>query len=383
MTLRDKRDKEVREALEIETRPLFPAIYEGFIEADALAQGEDAILRVLRNAIYQYFQNRNLQTLKEEAAYALESGLGLAHSGTIEERRAALIEAINKRFVMNEATLAERIERMANGEDVRFRIDPQALTLEIWTQGGENDGEFVAYDITQALMPIIPQNLQLCAEIYTDAAEIEERETLGAVCAIACSIETETIENTPCNETGVFVIWLESYGSVKMHVIKAIKDFLGIGLADAKTLAEAAPTEIARYDNRADAETALNTLLSTNNSGTLLRDTDAEIYIKFESGTGNNDPQEEENALYDVWIENVDTSNNVVVALRTVFSGLTAARANTIINNAPVPLSRYNSYLNQQGGPFAQTEATALKDRLQAYIPQGDGSLFGIRQVEE
>ena len=279
MTLKDDRDKEVRDALDIETRPLFPAIYEGFIEADALAQGEDAILRVLRNAIYRYFQNRNLQTLNEEAAYALESGLGLAHSGTIEERRETLIEAVNKRFVFNEAALAARIEQMVHGEDVRFRIDPKAQTLEIWTEGGEQDGAFVAYDISQALKPIIPQNLQLCAELHAEHVAIEEHMTCGAVCAIACSIETETVDNDPSQYEGIKILWLETCGTVKVHVVQAIRALLGIGLIESKNIADAAPTEIARYESRAEAENALETMLSYERSGIALRDTDAVLYI--------------------------------------------------------------------------------------------------------
>lgn len=279
MTLKDSRDKEVREALDIGTRPLFPGIYEGFIEVDALAQGENAILGVLRNAVYRYFQNRNLQTLNKEAAEALESGLGLAHSGTIEQRRVALYEAINKRFFLNDAELEARIERLADGEDVRFRGDPQALTLEIWKDGGEDGSEFIAYDIAEALKPIIPQNLQLVAEMYADELDIDERMTMGTVCAIATSIETETVNNDPSQYEAVYIIWLESCGTVKIHVIKAIKELLGTGLVEAKNIADATPTEITRYDNRPEAERALATMLNIENSGVTLAETDAILYI--------------------------------------------------------------------------------------------------------
>lgn len=282
MKLKHDRNKEVKDALDLETRPLFPAIYEGCIEADALAQGEDEILRVLRNAVYRYFQNRNLQTLNEEAAYALESGLGLAHSGTIEERRAVIIEAVNKRFVFNDAELAARIKQMAHGEDVRFRVDQKALTLEIWTEGRENDGEFVAYDITQALKPVIPQNIQLYAELYAEPAAIDEHMTVGTVCAIATSIETETVNNDPSQYEGVFLIWLESNGKAKSNVIKALRKALGLGLKEAKEKAEAAPTEIARYKNRLDAESVFEIMQNTKYDGKALRDTDAVIYIMEE-----------------------------------------------------------------------------------------------------
>lgn len=88
---------------------------------------------------------------------------------------------------------------------------------------------------------------------------------------------------------------------------------------------------------------------------------------------------EPEPQMYDVWIETVDVANNVVIALRSVFTGLTAARANTIVNNAPTYLSRYNSYLNNQGGPYTQADAITMRDQLQSKIPSGDTSTFGIR----
>ncbi len=93
------------------------------------------------------------------------------------------------------------------------------------------------------------------------------------------------------------------------------------------------------------------------------------------------EPADHPDVQYDVWIETVDNSNYVAIALRSVFSGLTAARANTIVNNAPVPLSRYNNYLSDRGGPYTQADAITMRDRLQSYIPAGDGSSFGIRPV--
>ena len=195
MTLKDSRDKEVRDALDIETRPLFPGIYEGFIEADALAQGEDAILGVLRNAIYRYFQNRNLQTLNEEAAEALENGLDIAHTGTIEERRATLIEVINRRFVLNDAEIAARIEQMAKAEGVtvHYEIDPIALNMRIWREGENENGSFIAYDIANPIRPTIPQNIQLISEATITNA-IHERETLANTAAFSTSVSIERAE---------------------------------------------------------------------------------------------------------------------------------------------------------------------------------------------
>lgn len=160
MTVAERIDKEVRDALDIETRPLFPSAYNGCIEADALAQGEDTILRILGSAIYRYFQNRNLQTMNEETVQIFENGFGIQGTGTLEERRAAVIGIIRSRFVFNDAAMAAMIETLAGVEPVKFSIDPQSLVLRIWRDGGEDGGQFVAYDIAQALAPVIPLNIK-------------------------------------------------------------------------------------------------------------------------------------------------------------------------------------------------------------------------------
>lgn len=250
MTLKDDRDKEVRDALDIETRPLFPAIYEGFIEADALAQGEDAILSVLRNAVYRYFQNRNLQTLNEEAAYALESGLGLDHSGTIEERRETLIEAVNKRFVFNDKALAEKIEQLSEGKPIRFSIDAQKLILKIWNDDIEENGEFTAYDISQNLKPIIPQNIQMVAE---DKAQIETNlnQVIGSTASMAIHI-------TPIQS----MRWALMLMSVenKNNMIAVLKDFYGLGLTETKAIVDNTPAELNLFATRQEAEDEISSI---------------------------------------------------------------------------------------------------------------------------
>ncbi len=187
MTIRETIDKEVREALEVNSRPLFPQIYEGYIEADALAQGEDAILRIFAKVIYEYFQNRNLQTMGEAVIKSFEQKLEMNTSGTIDERRAAIIEAINKRFILNEKELAAKIEQHANGKPIRFSIITPLLILRIWNDQTEENGEFKAYDILQNLKPIIPQNLQQIAENKT-LREINSNQSIGITTSIATAV---------------------------------------------------------------------------------------------------------------------------------------------------------------------------------------------------
>lgn len=155
-------ERALLEALDEETRPLFPAIYEEFMEADALAQGEDALGGVIKEIISRYWQDRNLQTLTGKAAGQFEEKLGLSHSGTIEERRAAIIQAINRRFVMNDAELLEIIQALPGGSTNDFEVDARALVLQL-EKKTNTEGEHEAEELKEALetaQPLIPMNLE-------------------------------------------------------------------------------------------------------------------------------------------------------------------------------------------------------------------------------
>lgn len=253
---------------------LIPQFYGNTLEATRIQQVHDAIIEPFVLAIMRLFRNAYIQTMDADALSELETKLNINPSGTIEQRRQIVIDTLcDAVSAFNDAELAARIERLSHGEDVRFRIDPQALTLEIWTDGGEQDGEFVAYDITQSLKPIIPQNLQLRAEMYAEEVAIDEHMTVGAVCAIAASIETETVNNDPSQYSSVYIVWLESAGSQKVNMVKAVKAVLGLGLKESKDLVDKAPVELTRYGNRTDAESTISALYAASNIS------DAIIYI--------------------------------------------------------------------------------------------------------
>lgn len=269
MSLKDTRDEEVRAALDIETRSLFPRFYEGYIEVDELAKGEDVILRILANTIYQYFQNRNLQTMQENTIEAYEQKLDIEPKGTIEDRRATIFEAINKRFVFNDKTLAEKIEQWSEGKPIRFSIDTQKLILKIWNDDIEENGEFTAYDISQNLKPIIPQNIQMVAE---DKAAIETNlnQIIGSTASMAIHI-------TPIQS----MRWALMLMSVenKIDMMAVLKDFYGLGLTETKAIVDNTPAELNLFATRAEAEDELSSLLAK--SKELGKDMNATFHIQI------------------------------------------------------------------------------------------------------
>ena len=57
-----------------------------------------------------------------------------------------------------------------------------------------------------------------------------------------------------------FDVELTSYGAAKIKVIKAVRELTGLGLKEAKTLVEAAPTKVKEGVSKDDAEAAKEVL---------------------------------------------------------------------------------------------------------------------------
>ena len=149
--------------LQNDTDDIFPRIYDGFIEKEALAQGENSILDILSNAIFRIFKNRNLTTMEEEMIEQWEQGLGITPTAgqTLDDRRNAVLAVFRKVFVFNDKALGEKIDELAAGDVVYFHVNPQALTLEVW--GDAQQGQPISISIIDGLRSIVPQNLQLWA----------------------------------------------------------------------------------------------------------------------------------------------------------------------------------------------------------------------------
>ena len=183
MTIQEKMEREVNSSIDVETRTLFPSLYDGFRETDALAQGENAILHVLKNIIYRYFKDRNMQTMTENAVAVFEERLGLSQTGTVQERRQRVIDSINTRFINNDLTIEERAREAAGNRAILVNTDCRTLIADITTQNSEDatfDELIAAHRGIQAEMP---QNILIRA-----IAKIRMHKTLVAYAAARTAV---------------------------------------------------------------------------------------------------------------------------------------------------------------------------------------------------
>ncbi len=360
----DEIDRFLQRLQKLTTATYFPAIYEGFVEADALIQSEDSLLGLMRDYAQQLWQNRNLLSMTEEKVALFEEMLHLTPnvSQSLDDRRQAVADAVNERFVLNDAKLHEICQALAPGFTAYERTDPQALTLGIFTEEDAEDGTLPAVGIVDGIRPTVPQNLALYAGVDTsfDRPLVVNHAHFSALWAGLGVVEWHEPPEPPeppvtgnaiCGSIGA-----DYSESVLGEVSERIER---CGIAFTGLLRENVIPESGRMERGGIGFTGLLRENFIPESGVV------EEYVAP--------------SMYDVWIESVDSANNVVVALRSVFTGLTAARATTIVNNAPTYLSRYNSYLNNRGGPYTQADAVTMRDNLQSRIPAGDTSTFGIR----
>lgn len=165
----DEIDRFLQRLQKLTTAACFPAIYDGFVEADALVQGEDALLGLLRDYAQQLWQNRILLSMTEEKVALFEEMLHLTPgaSQSLDDRRQTVTDAVNERFVLNDAKLHETCQVLAPGFTVYERTDPQELTLGVFTEEDDAQGHLPAVGIVDEIRPTVPQNLALYAGVET------------------------------------------------------------------------------------------------------------------------------------------------------------------------------------------------------------------------
>lgn len=86
----------------------------------------------------------------------------------------------------------------------------------------------------------------------------EEKFNVSAAAAVAVAgpaAEAEVVE-----EQTEFDVFMTSFGPNKVSVIKAVRSATGLGLKEAKTLVEAAPTAVKESISKADADELKKTL---------------------------------------------------------------------------------------------------------------------------
>ena len=233
MTIRENVDKKVSDALDVETRELFPKIYNGFTEADALAQAEDALLTVISKVIYKYFQNRNLQTMNEEVVTAFEDGLGLPSAGSLDARRTAVISRINARFINNDQTIESRAKEAANNNTIKVNADSQALTAEVTTATNSSTATFEELiTALKAIRGLIPQNLEAYAA--DRSAKAKTWQAYGAA-RTTVSINAGRVE--PLWGVCVFYDYdMSTNSGNRVQYVKIMKEVLGYSLGEAKAI---------------------------------------------------------------------------------------------------------------------------------------------------
>lgn len=345
------------------TWDLFPEIYDGFLEADELSKAEDRMLQFVASAVLTCTNDKLISTASVDRIAEYESALGVSGSGlSLDARRQQVIDYINRSRTINESTLHALCQSLALDCTVYERTDSQALTLGVFTEEDAEDGALPAVGIVGEIRPTVPQNLALYAGVETsfDRPLVVNHAHFSALWAGLGVVEWHEPPEPPeppvtgnaiCGSMGA-----DYSESVLGEVSERIER---CGIAFTGLLRENVIPESGRMERGGIGFTGLLRENFIPESGVV------EEYVAP--------------SMYDVWIESVDSANNVVVALRSVFTGLTAARATTIVNNAPTYLSRYNSYLNNRGGPYTQADAVTMRDNLQSRIPAGDTSTFGIR----
>ena len=150
------------------TWDLFPAIYDGFLEANELSLAEDRMLQLVASAVQTATNDKIISTASAEKVAEYEDVFGLSAAGlTLDERRQQVIDYINRSRVINEETLHDLCQSLAPGYTVYEKTDPQALTLGIFTEEDDAQGHLPAVGIVDEIRPTVPQNLALYAGVET------------------------------------------------------------------------------------------------------------------------------------------------------------------------------------------------------------------------
>ena len=149
---------------------LIPQFYGENREAVRIQQVNDNIIEPFAAAIMRLNRNAYIQTMDSDALSDMELGLGIVPSGTLEQRRQAVIDALCDMLVVNDDYAVE-VARAASGEDdMSVDTDPVNLTSGVHRSTNTDDGNEVSqiFEAISVLKPIVPQNLELYAQINTE-----------------------------------------------------------------------------------------------------------------------------------------------------------------------------------------------------------------------
>ena len=148
----------------------FPAVYDGFLEADELSLAEDKMLQLVASAVLTATDDKLISTASSDKVSEYEEQLGLsAGSMTLEQRRHQVIDFINRSRVINAEDLRAIVRTLDGGETNDIEVNSRRLLLRI-KKVANTESEDDMSDLVNAwhvVQPVIPQNLNV--ELRTTA----------------------------------------------------------------------------------------------------------------------------------------------------------------------------------------------------------------------
>jgi len=148
------------------TRAVFPKIYDGFVEIDELAKGEDALLNVLKTLVLTALNDKVISTASAEKISEYEEHLYLSATGlTLDQRRQQVLDYLNRSRVFNKEALQALIDELAGSETATFTIDPIGLILGLNVVNDGDHGALLGVTIANAIRPRVPQNLDMFVRV--------------------------------------------------------------------------------------------------------------------------------------------------------------------------------------------------------------------------
>ncbi len=164
----DERKKTLYYLSQLNTREIFPKLYDGFKEIDELAKGEEELISVARDCVKLVASDKYITEVNATKIAEFESELGLSPTGlSIDERREQLAEFLGRDRVINDAAVHEKAKRESGIDDIKVDTDCTALTMVISSPENsedEDEGQKVI-DAASAMLPYAPQNLSISAAV--------------------------------------------------------------------------------------------------------------------------------------------------------------------------------------------------------------------------
>jgi len=221
---------------------------------------------------------------------------------------------------------------------------------------------------------------------YDDATTaISQLEDAGATVtmtsegAVSSSSESSSVVS---DDGSLYTVTLDSIGGAKLNVVKAVKEITGLGLAEAKSLVDSAPSTILEDASYDEAITAISQLEDAGATASMVSDGTA-------SSSSESSVSSDDGSLYTVTIDSIGGSKlNVVKAVKEI-TGLGLVESKYLVDGAPSVILEGASYdeaisaiskLEDVGATASmESEGTGTSSsESSSSISSDDGSLYSV-----